>query len=484
MVYTSQPKIKKTHRSPKIMIQTTLLSHACLLFQSKETNLLTDPVFFDPHWEDINVLCPKRKLEIEKIPRIDILNISHRHQDHFDIRTLAYIKDSPLLAPDAVVLAPNDDILLEVLTALEFDNVKVVGDFEPLEIRDLKLAPTPSLNQDGWPEHGLAVSDGEVTIWNQVDTIVSPDIIQYLHKLCGRIDFAHLRFMPLLEGNFAHHKSLNLPFEEYSSFLKVANAVAPKFAVPGSAAFRYSDEYGFLNQYSFPTTPEGFLKDLKDFCPEIESSTFFSGDVAKVAKEGVEIIRQGSDFVSVETDDSLMVEFKPVMEVKPIRTLTGSADQKEEEKKLVKDFVENQLLSMLQKNEVASVWAHWKALYQLEVFEDEKEGDIWSIDFSSPEPKVVQGRLERINIYEGIAYSELARLIQKKTSWDFVGASAQYRTFNNIYRVEQGKFEYFPSEKKFPHPLTEAFPSDKDMDREKFMKDVRKWKGRAKTAVN
>ena len=461
------------------MIQTTLLSHACLLFQSKETNVLTDPVFFDPHWEDINVLCPKRKLDIEKLPRIDILNISHRHQDHFDIRTLAYIKDSTILASDAVILAPKDDILLEVLKALEFDNVQVVGDFEPMKIRDLTLTPTPSLNQDGWPEHGLVVSDGDVTIWNQVDTVVSPEIIQYMHKLCGRVDFAHLRFMPLLEGNFAHHKSLNLPFEEYSSFLKVANAVAPKFAVPGSAAFRYSDEYGFLNQYSFPTTPDGFLKDLKDFCPAIGSSTFFSGDVAKISRDGTEVIRQGSDFVSVVEDDSVLVEFKPVMEVKPIHTRTTSVEQKAEEKRLVKEFIEKRLLSVLKQTKVISVWEHWKTTYQLEVFEDERHGDIWSIDFGSSEPQIVAGRLERINIYEGISYSELAALIQQKTCWDFVGASAQYRTFNNIYRVEKGKFEYFPNEKKFPHPLTEAFPSNKEMDREKFMKDVRKWKGKA-----
>ena len=40
------------------MIQTTLIGHACLYIQSKKTNILTDPVWFDYLWEEINVLCP------------------------------------------------------------------------------------------------------------------------------------------------------------------------------------------------------------------------------------------------------------------------------------------------------------------------------------------------------------------------------------------------------------------------------------------
>ncbi|HIE41935.1 MAG TPA: hypothetical protein EYP95_01605, partial [Nitrospinaceae bacterium] len=159
----------------------TLISHACLLIQSRETTLLTDPVFFDYLWEECNVQCPSIDLDLAKLPKVDILNISHRHQDHFDIRTLAYIAGSTdILASDAVVLAPNDEILLEVLNELEFKNVTVVEDFKTLEIKGLTLTPTPSLNkQDYFPEHGILVHDGEVTLWNQVDTIVTPDIIKY-----------------------------------------------------------------------------------------------------------------------------------------------------------------------------------------------------------------------------------------------------------------------------------------------------------------
>ena len=244
------------------MIKTTLIAHASMLIQSNKTTILTDPVWFDYLWEEVNVLCPSIKLDLEKIPPIDVLNISHRHQDHFDVRTLAYLaQNDSILKPNATILAPKDDILIDVLNELNYKNIVIVEDFKSIKIEDVTLTPTPSLNEgDYFPEHGLLVNDGEVTIWNQVDTVVSPDIISHMHKLYGRLDFSHSRFLPLLEGNFTHHKTLAIPFEEYSSFLKVAGALKPKFIVPGSAAFRYRDEMNFLNRYSFPTTPEQFNK--------------------------------------------------------------------------------------------------------------------------------------------------------------------------------------------------------------------------------
>ena len=174
-----------------------------MLIQTKKTTILTDPVWFDYLWEEINVLCPSIDLNKDKIPPVDILNISHRHQDHFDVRTLSFlIKNKSILKPDVLVLVPKDDILIDVLNELEYKNIRVVHDFEPIEFNDVTLTPTPSLNEgDNFSEHGLLVHDGEVTIWNQVDTVVSPDIISYIHKLYEQIDFSHSRFLPLLEGN-------------------------------------------------------------------------------------------------------------------------------------------------------------------------------------------------------------------------------------------------------------------------------------------
>ena len=458
---------------------TTLTAHACLLIQSRDTTLLTDPVFFDYLWEECNVHCPSIDLDLAKLPKVDILSISHRHQDHFDVRTLAYIAGSAdILAPGAVVLAPRDEILLEVLAKLEFKNVVVVEDFKTLEIKGLTLTPTPSLNkQDYFPEHGLLVHDGEVTLWNQVDTIISPDIIKYMQRLYGQLDFAHVRYLPLLEGNFCFHNPLELPMEEYSSYLKAASACRPKFAVPGSAGFKYRDEFRFLNQYSFPTTQEQFLRDLADFCPDIESEVFYPGDRAVITREGVEIQKAASEFVKIKENDGHEVEFKPVSEVPPIRTQTQDKTQHEKEWQAVVNFIENRLVGLLVEKKAVQSWVEWKVVYQLEVF-GQDGSEIWCLDFAGENADIIKGRIGKINLYEGIACSEFYNLIQNETSWDYVGINGQYRTFKDIYRIRLGEFEHWTgTEKKFPQPLTEVFPAGQEMDRAKFMRDVKRWKG-------
>ena len=463
------------------MIKTTLIGHASMLIQSREATILTDPVWFDYLWEETNVLCPSIELGLDKIPPVDILNLSHRHQDHFDVRTLAYLaQNKSILKPDVMVLVPKDDILIDVLKELEYENIQVVEDFEPIRLLDVTLTPTPSFNEgDYYPEHGLLVHDGEVTIWNQVDTVVVPEIISYIHKLYGQVDFAHSRFLPLLEGNFSHNKALGIPFNEYSSFLQVVGALRPKFVVPGSAAFRYRDELAFLNQYSFPTTPDQFLADMAIYCPEIKTSTFYPGDVAHITKEGVKIGRQTSDFVRVQEDDSHKVAFKPVMEVPPIKSLNGDPVQHEKEIQIIKGFLKNQFIDKLNSCEKVDGWRHWQTLYQLEVFGPNGTSNIWNIDFRNEDLKIQEDCLPKTTLYEGISASDLVCLIEGRTSWDFVGISGCYRTFNNVYRVGQGTFEFFPTEKDFPLPLLQVFPSDRKMDREKYMRDVRRWKGKA-----
>ncbi|GIT64578.1 MAG: hypothetical protein Ct9H300mP23_02050 [Nitrospinota bacterium] len=52
-----------------------------------------------------------------------------------------------IITPETIILAPKDDLLLSILDELEFKNIKVVADFEPVQVKDVTLIPTPSRNQ-------------------------------------------------------------------------------------------------------------------------------------------------------------------------------------------------------------------------------------------------------------------------------------------------------------------------------------------------
>ena len=293
------------------------------------------------------------------------------------------------------------------------------------------------------------------------------------------MDFSHSRFLPLLEGNFTHHKTLTIPFEEYSSFLKVAGALKPKFIVPGSAAFRYRDELDFLNRYSFPTTPDQFLADLKDFCPDIKTNIFNPGDIAYISKEGVRIDQQSSDFVRILDDDSHKVIFKPVMEVTPIISTVSDSETNNNEMQIVENYIQGAYIDLLSASDKLDGWRHWQTLYQLEVFDASGGSESWNIDFRDKKLRADKKSPGKINLYEGIAASDFVKLVNGTTSWDYVGISGNYRTFNNIYRVGPGTFEFFPVDRPFPLPLLQVFPSNKEMDRNKYMKDVLRWKDKA-----
>jgi L-ascorbate metabolism protein UlaG (beta-lactamase superfamily) len=77
----------------------TLLGHASLLVEMDGATCLMDLVFFDPFEEGAAVSCPKRRVEADKLPRIDTPIVSHRHPDHFDLASLSRVpRDADAIA--------------------------------------------------------------------------------------------------------------------------------------------------------------------------------------------------------------------------------------------------------------------------------------------------------------------------------------------------------------------------------------------------
>ena len=182
--------------------------------------------------------------------------------------------------------------------------------------------------------------------------------------------------------------------------------------------------------------------------------------------------------MQVREDDSHLITFKPHAYVPVITTQTTEPTEYKREMQVVDDFIGNCLLERVLKSELLEGWKHWQIVYQLEVFGQDKP-QAWTVDFSqSGEPKLHKGDIGKINIYEGISSSELCALVEGKTSWDYVTLCGNYRTFNNIYRITDGRFELPPEDKSnyALEPLMDIFPWDRDMDRQKFMRDVKRWK--------
>jgi len=135
-------------------LRVTWLGHACFLVEFPGgLRVLFDPVF-TPRCSPFSWLGPKRfteaPCEIDDIPHIDAVVISHNHYDHLSHPTVRRIKD----------LHPNVQFFVPLKNKPWFDKwgINNVTEMDWWETKDLKLSAIPS--KDKTPADQAIVSNG------------------------------------------------------------------------------------------------------------------------------------------------------------------------------------------------------------------------------------------------------------------------------------------------------------------------------------
>ena len=108
------PDLSKNH--------TIWIGHSTFLIKVDDLTILTDPVFSN-RASPFKRLGPKRlippSIDLEQLPKIDVVTISHNHYDHLDIRSL---KKLSRLNPELIFLIPKGDI--DIFRKRNIKNVK------------------------------------------------------------------------------------------------------------------------------------------------------------------------------------------------------------------------------------------------------------------------------------------------------------------------------------------------------------------------
>ena len=134
------------------------IGHATYLINKDGLTILTDPVF-SKRASPVRFAGPKRlippAIPIDKLPKIDVVTVSHNHYDHLDLRSLKMIYKAN---PDAIFLVPKGD--KRRLERRGIENVKEFLWWEEIEINGSKFTFTPVQH---WSARGIA--DRNKSLW-------------------------------------------------------------------------------------------------------------------------------------------------------------------------------------------------------------------------------------------------------------------------------------------------------------------------------
>ncbi len=115
-------KPKFADEASKNEVYITYINHACHLIQTRNLNILTDPLF-SKRAGPMSIMGPKRKrdpgIHLKQLPRIDVIVISHNHYDHMDLPSLRKIEKR--FHPIFIVPLGNHKHLAKMKQVVELD---------------------------------------------------------------------------------------------------------------------------------------------------------------------------------------------------------------------------------------------------------------------------------------------------------------------------------------------------------------------------
>lgn len=101
-------------------LRVTMVGHATLLIQTAGLNILTDPVWSD-RASPTQLAGPRRVvapgIAFDRLPKIDLILLSHNHYDHFDVSTLRRLQAGH--APQVITPLGNDTLLRAKVPGLQ-----------------------------------------------------------------------------------------------------------------------------------------------------------------------------------------------------------------------------------------------------------------------------------------------------------------------------------------------------------------------------
>jgi L-ascorbate metabolism protein UlaG (beta-lactamase superfamily) len=142
----------------------TRIAHASVLLDFDGVRVLTDPWFTEKwHYHQGEPL----EMQLDELPRLDLIVASHAHYDHFDIAALASYPHKDV----AFLVGPN---MVEAARAVGFTDVRELKPWEVWSRGALKVTGAPA--RHGVPEVTFVIEAKGRTVYFGADTLLIPEL--------------------------------------------------------------------------------------------------------------------------------------------------------------------------------------------------------------------------------------------------------------------------------------------------------------------
>jgi UDP-MurNAc hydroxylase len=431
-------------------MRVTLLGHASLLVELDGATCLMDPVLRDPFEEGTVASCPRRTVDIDSLPAVDILVISHRHPDHFDVASLDRV------ARDVDAICPPDPLIVHALRQLGFSQVHPVETMAPIVGLDFELFPTRS-ELASIPEMGLVFRDRSGTFWNQVDTLLADETIDAVRDHFATID---LLFAMYASQNFEFFESraTEFPVETHRRNLETVMRIDPTVVAPASGGFCFVGEHDWLNTFLFPISRERFVADLRRLEPRVDARLVDPGDVLELrVGDGVVLHEGASPFAHNEARDTARIAYDPTAAIPPLSDPNPDGYEPDRLEQLavglLTELASWVATSATSDDRVMRAYREFRVRYQMGlVFPDDTERH-FDLDFTADPPRLSEAcaGVPEADLVHRIAASALAGWAEHRRS--FFSVRAYSRRFGTMYTLARDDTRVALEARKLPDLL-------------------------------
>ena len=414
----------------------THLGHACWYVETADARVLFDPLLGETYHDGVFEVFPRRRLELARL-RPDVVVVTHRHPDHFDLESLARLAALGC----ARLLLTADELVARAARRLGFPEVVVLGNLEAHALGDTRLVPTPSFCDV--VEWGMLVATADGVAWNQVDSVlVGPDEIQGILTVAAALlerpalergpELALARWQPLLQVNAHTSGAIGFPFAAYEGELRRAAASGAPAIVPGAAGNRYVGPGGWQNGLVYPVSEDRFRRDLQRLRPG--ATIYPSGPGLRLELAGGVARRLAdADWVTpIPAPDDRV--FAPLT-IPPIRERALSSEGPARAR--IETWLNEQLRPAL-----ARAWPSFGAASPLRfalelVFSDARVGR--TIVVSPDGARLEDGLDPDYDLLNSVAASPLLAVLEGRAHWGSALLGGQMRSTTRAYRIDAGR---------------------------------------------